>query len=90
METERREFALGYCILPEAAREDPVFDVCYRAAIEYAENADVPEPREPSALYDLLIAMLASTWYDARGTITIGQTPHKLERTASALILSLR
>lgn len=90
MAWERRELAAGYCVLPSEAMADPVFDVCYRAAIEYAANADVPEPDGESALYDLLICMLTSTWYDNRGSVVVGQLPHNLERSAAALILSLR
>ena len=90
MNEDRIKLAAEYCKIAGEADEDLVFTLCYDAAIEYAENAGVPEPEEKSAAYDLLICMLTSTWYDNRGSMIVGQVPNKLERTVSSLVLSLR
>ena len=69
---------------------DTTLDLCMRAAMEYFTNAGVAQPAAPSAIYDLGIYMLAGTWYNARGTLAIGQVPAQLERTVQAIILQLR
>ena len=69
---------------------DTTLDLCMRAAVEYFANAGVPAPAGASAIYDLGIYMLAGTWYNARGTLAIGQVPAPLERTVQAIILQLR
>ena len=77
-----------YC--PGSDENDPMLKLCLDAAVEYYRNADAPAPAEPSALYDLGIYMLAATWYNARGTLVIGQATAPMERTVQAIILSLR
>lgn len=69
---------------------DSMLKLCLDAAKGYFENAGVPEPTQPSAIYDLGIYMLAGTWFNARGTLAIGQVPAPLERTVQAIILQLR
>ncbi len=73
-----------------ADENDPVLKLCLEAAIQYFANADVPAPIEDSPIYDLGIYMLAGTWFNARGTLAIGQVPAPLERTVQAIILQLR
>ena len=83
------EMIRAYCrILPDEP-DDPILKLCYDAAIEYMEGAGV-SPLQDSPLYDLGICMLAGTWYDARGTLIIGQVPAELERSIQAIILQLR
>lgn len=78
-----------YCnSVPDA--NDTTLDLCMRAAVEYFENAGVPAPENPSAIYDLGIYMLAGTWFNARGALAIGQVPAPLERTVQAIVLQLR
>ena len=69
---------------------DATLKLCLDAAVEYFKNAGVPTPLESSATYDLGIYMLAGTWFNARGTLAIGQVPAPLERTVQAIILQLR
>lgn len=73
-----------------ASHRDPMLKLCLDAAVEYFANAGVPMPTQPSAIYDLGIYMLAGTWFNARGTLAIGQVPAPLERTVQAIILQLR
>lgn len=84
MATARR-----YCRILEDEPEDPVFEVCYDAAIQYMTGAGVP-PMADNALYDLGVYMLTETWYDARGTMAIGQVPAPLHRSLQSIILQLR
>lgn len=69
---------------------DATLKLCLDAAVEYFTDAGVPVPTEPSAKYTLGIYMLAGTWFNARGTLAIGQVPAPLERTVQAIILQLR
>ena len=84
---DRLERVAEYCKVDVG---DPVIKMCYEAAVAYANNAGVPEPDKPNGDYDLLISMLALSWYDIRGTTTIGQMTHAVARTATALIISLK
>ncbi len=83
------ETARSYCrLLPEDG-DEVTLRLCYDAAIAYLEGAGVPLMAD-SALYDLAVYMLTGTWYDARGTMAIGQVPAELGRTVQSIILQLR
>ncbi len=60
-------------------------------AVQYFTNAGVtpPDADTASAIYDLGIYMLAGTWFNARGTLAIGQVPAPLERTVQAIISAI-
>lgn len=85
-----------YCRTDAAPGEeetDMTLMLCYGAAIEYLYGAGVAIPEDMSEagpLYDTAVYMLASTWYDARGAMVIGQVPNELSRTVQALVLQLR
>ena len=62
---------------------------CLDAAVTYLANADVPEPQEDNALYDLAVYMLAMHWYDNRGVATFGQVSGTIAKGVQAIIHQL-
>ena len=68
--------------------DDPDVEIFLNAAVDYTKKAGIP-PASDSAVYDLLICMIAGHWYCNRGVM--GQTSTKeLPFGAQNLIIQLK
>lgn len=53
----------------EKAAEEAVIEALIAGAMEYLRTGGVPEPEEPSELYDLAVKALVLHWYDHRDDV---------------------
>lgn len=64
--------------------------LCLDAAKQKAASADVKEPEDDNAHYELFIYALAAYWYDNRGLVDIGGDSQAVQNMINTFVLELR
>ena len=93
MDAARLTALIRYCHLTEFAEDEEVkadLSAFYNAAIQYMDNAGVPQPSKPNPLYDLCVNSLVLQWYDnmRRNTGADGNTDDGTEPPGFRRILN--